>query len=218
MRLTLNTFTSLSITMDNHIDIFTGVYEACTWGDNHHRDYRGTSGRGSDVDYNMDTYIPFLKNFILEKGIKTVADLGCGDFRCGTFIYDDLKDVTYTGYDAYKAVIESHQKTFSKQKYTFVHCDISNSIDSLSNADLCILKDVIQHWKTDTIYAFLDEVIKRKLFKYILICNCCNQSVDDDDIVTGDGRPLSARFYPLKKYDAKIVYLYHTKEISVIQV
>jgi hypothetical protein len=84
--------------MDIH---FTNIYENKIWGDNQESGYTGSSGGGSDLKTNKDSYIPFLKRFILEKQIKIIVDLGCGDFRCGPSIYDDL-DVLYTGYDTYK--------------------------------------------------------------------------------------------------------------------
>jgi hypothetical protein len=83
---------------------FTNVYENSIWGNNNSIEYNGSSGHGSDVEYNKNEYIPFLKKFISFKNIKTIVDLGCGDFRCGSLIYDDL-DVLYTGYDAYEKVI-----------------------------------------------------------------------------------------------------------------
>lgn len=55
------------------------------WGNNNN-EYKGSSGGGSDVYLNKDTYVQVLKNFINTNGIKTVVDLGCGDFRCGKLI------------------------------------------------------------------------------------------------------------------------------------
>jgi hypothetical protein len=70
--------------------VFTNIYETSFWGDNKNHDYKGSSGYGSGIDYNKFTYVPFLKNFIQKKNIQSVVDLGCGDFRCGPLIYDDL--------------------------------------------------------------------------------------------------------------------------------
>ena len=79
--------------------IFTNVYENKLWGDNNNNtEYKGSSGSGSDINYNINTFVPFLKQFIVDNNIKNVVDLGCGDFRCGKLIYDDL-DILYTGYD-----------------------------------------------------------------------------------------------------------------------
>jgi hypothetical protein len=194
--------------------VFTDIYESGLWGTNHHPAYSGNSGRGSDVDFNKDTYVPFLKNFIISNNIKSVVDMGCGDFRTGKLIYDEL-DVTYTGYDAYKKVVDYHATQYPSPKYSFEHVDIFNDRDNIVGGDLCILKDVLQHWKMDEIYSFLDYLIERGAFKYILICNCCNQTEDNP---ANDGRsiPLSADFLPLKRYNPVKLYKYNTKEVSVI--
>ena len=86
-------------------EVFTNIYENNSWGNNNNDNYKGSSGPGSNIEYNNDTYVPFLKNFIIEKKILSVVDLGCGDFKCGKLIYDDL-DISYTGYDAYEKMVE----------------------------------------------------------------------------------------------------------------
>ena len=197
--------------------VFTHVYEHKLWGDNNNAEYNGSSGRGSDIDYNKDTYVPFLKNFIVNNNIKNVVDLGCGDFRCGKLIYDDL-DVLYTGYDAYKKVIEHNSAHHSLPKYSFIHLDFCNNKESIVTGDMCILKDVIQHWSLDNIYNFLDYLVAYKKFKYIFICNCCNQNQDNGDIENGDWRQLSCEYLPLKKYNPTKVYNYDSKEVSIIEI
>jgi hypothetical protein len=62
--------------------VFTKVYENNIWGNDNNVEYNGSSGPGSDIDYNKDNYVPFLKNFITDNNIKNIVDLGCGDFRC----------------------------------------------------------------------------------------------------------------------------------------
>jgi hypothetical protein len=80
------------------------------------------------------------------------------------------------------------------------------------------LKDVIQHWPLESIYIFLDNLVEKKMFKYILICNCCDQIQDNTDIRTGDWRGLSCEYFPLKKYNPKKIYNYHSKEVSIIEI
>jgi hypothetical protein len=196
--------------------VFTNIYESNIWGANNiAHGYSGTSGQGSDVSYNADNYIPFLKKFIAEHNIESIVDLGCGDFRCGPLIYDDL-DVTYNGYDIYEKVIEYNKMTHSAEKYTFRHLDFCNRRDEIISGDLCILKDVIQHWCLNDIYMFLDYMVMSKKYKHILICNCCYQRDDDTEIQTGGFRPLSSMHLPLSKYGFKPVYTYHTKEVSLL--
>ena len=147
-------------------DYFTYVYENSIWGNNNNTEYNGSSGGGSDIEVNKDSYVPFLKKFITDNIVKNVVDLGCGDFKCGKLIYDDL-NILYTGYDAYKKVIEYNAKVYPLPKYSFIHLDFFNKKETIKGGDLCILKDVIQHWKIDEIYTFLDYLIEEKLFKYI---------------------------------------------------
>ena len=198
--------------------IFTNIYETKVWGDNSDAEYNGSSGGGSNIDYNKNTYVPFLKKFIIDNNIKTVVDLGCGDFKCGKLIYDDLNIISYTGYDTYKKVIDYNLTQYSLPKYTFTHLDFCNNKEKIIGGDLCILKDVIQHWSLESIYNFLDYLIETKKFKYILICNCCNQTQDNTTIANGGFRPLNCNYLPLKKYNTKKLYNYHTKEVSVIEV
>ena len=197
--------------------IFTNVYETNLWGNNNNKEYNGSSGEGSAINYNKDSYVPLLKKFITDKNIKNIVDLGCGDFRCGKLIYDDL-DISYTGYDAYKKIIDYNSSQQSLPKYSFNHLDFCNNKENIINGDLCILKDVIQHWSLDYIYTFLDYLIEYKKFKYILICNCCNQTQDNADIHIGGWRQLSCDYFPLKKYNPIKLFNYHSKEVSIIEI
>ena len=199
--------------MADHIKLFTKIYETCEWGNNKNESYRGTSGGGSDVSYNIDTYVPFLKDFIKNNKIESVIDLGCGDFRCGNHIYKNL-DINYHGYDAYLGVVENNKNTHPQ--YNFTHLDFYNKKENIISGDLCILKDVIQHWELSEIYNFLDYLVESKKFKYIILCNCCNQRKDDPENV-GRSMPLSANYLPLKKYNPSILYNYNTKEVSLIK-
>ena len=61
-------------------NFFTSVYEKKTWGDNNNNEYSGSSGGGSFIEFNKDTYVPFLKKYIVNNNIKSIVDLGCGDF------------------------------------------------------------------------------------------------------------------------------------------
>jgi hypothetical protein len=196
---------------------FTDVYENKLWGNNHNDEYSGSSGMGSDVNFNKDTYVPFLKKFITDNNIKNIVDFGCGDFRCGPIIYDDL-DILYTGYDAYAKIIDYNSKHHSLPKYTFIHLDFCNYKEQIIDGELCILKDVLQHWRLHNIYEFLDYFTETKKFKYILICNCGFQTTDDTDIQNGNFRELSCEYLPLKKYKATKLYNYNSKEVSLIEI
>lgn len=205
--------------MDTDMDmeqVFTHVYEKKLWGDNTIDEYNGSSGNGSNISFNKDTYVPFLRKFITDNNITCITDLGCGDFKCGKLIYDDL-DITYRGYDAYKKVVEYNAREHSLPKYSFTHLDFCNEKESIQSGELCILKDVLQHWPLQNIYTFLDYLVESGKFTYILICNCCDQVKDNTDIKAGDWRKLSCDYLPLKKYNPTKIYNYQTKEVCVIR-
>ena len=177
------------------------------------------SGPGSTIAYNKDVYIPFLKQFIIDNNIKTVADLGCGDCQCLENTYNDL-NIKYTGYDCvYTNVIENNLNNIQNDKYSFVHLDIFKNRENIIAADVCVLKDILCHWKLECIYIFLDYLVSCQKFKYILLINCCQQSIDNTDIQeNGNFHPLSCDFFPLKRYKAQKLCNYNSKEISVINV
>ena len=199
--------------------IFTNIYEGKHWGNNNNPAYNGSSGDGSSVEYNRLTYAPLLRTFIKMNKIKSVVDCGCGDWRSGEILYGGL-GLDYLGLDTYKKVIEHNQT--EHPDYKFQHMDFYTQKEEIPAADLLILKDVIQHWKTEEIYSFLDYLTTVKKHKYILMVNCSYQKEDDQPIPpsvegTYRFRPLSANFLPLKKYNPNILFTYHTKEASVIE-
>ena len=87
------------------VSIFTNIYEQKVWGNDNKVEYNGSSGKGNEIEFNKQDYIPFLKNFIIDKNVKKVVEIECGSFKCGGLIYNDL-DIKYTGYDCYKKLIE----------------------------------------------------------------------------------------------------------------
>ena len=153
------------------IKVFTEVYETHQWGDNDNPNYEGSSGLGSAIWYNKKTYIPFIHKFIKKYKIKSIVDLGCGDFRIGLLLYGKAQ-IDYTGYDAYKGVIDYNNDKFKKNhNFQFIHSDFTSVKErkNINTADLCIIKDVLQHLPNKTIIKFMDYIIKSHKFKYILL-------------------------------------------------
>lgn len=197
---------------DDHIEIFSNIYEKRVWGNNHSTLYEGSSGGGSTIEFNSKEYIPFMRSFIKHNDVTSVVDLGCGDWQCSEHIYRDT-DVKYTGYDAYKKVVDAN--TLKHPKYSFVHLDILNNVDKICDGDLCILKDIIQHWTVAEINSFLSEIIAKKKFRYILVINSCDQKYDNQED-KDRSRPLSCKYLPLKSYTQNILLRYNDKEVSLI--
>jgi hypothetical protein len=199
----------------NHEMIFSNIYKNKDWADNNTRHLEFNSGDGSSLENNQE-YIKLLKEFIPIKGIQSVVDMGCGDWRCGKAIYEDLS-VHYTGYDIYDKMIESHLDKYANPLWTFKTLNCASGFDQAVAADLLIMKDVLQHWTDSEIVAALDYFMTSKKYKYILITNC--SYVTHRNIEQAGGfRTLPIDYPILTKYPLKELLKYYSKTVSLIEV
>lgn len=171
------------------------------------------SGPGSLPIFTIE-YRVFLTKFINYTKVKNVIDFGCGDWQFSQFI--DWGTVNYIGIDCVDFLIEENKNKFSKSNINFRYLEKLEDFFTY-NSELLIIKDVIQHWLCSEITYFLDNIIDN--FDYILITNTANQKEDWQDYPERS-RPLSANYYPLKKYNPIIMMRYKAdpfKEISLIE-
>lgn len=138
--------------------IFSYVYADNVWGGDKGEFY---SGPGSDENVTAP-YIDLVNRFIKEKSIKSVVDLGCGDFRVGNLI--EKTDIDYTGVDIVPALIERNNKSFGAKNIKFL-C-INAVEESLPSAELCLIRQVLQHLSNDNIKIILE---KCKQYKYVIV-------------------------------------------------
>lgn len=192
---------------NEHSNYFTYVYNVGMWSGGG----ECLSGGGS-LPENTIEYREFLQKFIKENNIKEVYDFGCGDWYFSRLI--DWSNVKYTGVEVVKSLVDNHNKIYKNKNIEFVH--IENVENFYKNqGDLLILKDVLQHWNNDEVTTFLNNMVTN--FNYILIINSFTQEQDWQDIRNEDRyRPLSCRYYPLKKYNIKHLFNFKDKEVSVI--
>lgn len=138
--------------------IFSYVYSDNVWGGDKGEFY---SGPGSDENVTAP-YIELINGFIKEKGIKSIVDLGCGDFRVGNLI--DKTSIDYVGVDIVPALIERNNKAFGAKNVKFL-C-INAVDDALPSAELCLIRQVLQHLSNDNIKIILE---KCKQYKYVIV-------------------------------------------------
>jgi len=116
---------------------FTRIYEQREWAVSPHDPI---SGCGSTLTATKP-YRELLEALIAERGIKTVLDLGCGDWTFSRHV--DWGNVDYLGVDVVEPLIRKLSARFAKRNIAFVCADIR---DFTVRADLIIVKDVLQHW------------------------------------------------------------------------
>jgi len=137
--------------------IFEDIYKKSKWG----KREKFFSGIGSLAENSIQDRT-FITDFIRQHKIKTVLDLGCGDFRVGKMI--DWNGAEYIGIDIVKPLVEYNNKKYSNKKIRFLRKDIV--VDELPDAELCILRTVFQHLSNKEILKILP---KLKKYKHIIV-------------------------------------------------
>jgi SAM-dependent methyltransferase len=152
-------------------EIFDDIYRRDLWG--------GGSGTGS-LQESTKAYRDFLHNFMRSNGVRSVLDLGCGDWQFSRHI--DWGNATYLGVDVSNVVLQA-TRAFARPGVEFRTLDAV--ADPLPPADLLIAKDVLQHWSNADILELLP---KLPSFRYALITNGFLPDQNDQvnaDIQTG---------------------------------
>ena len=171
-------------------NIFTNIYDKKIWGIG--------SGSGSNVSKDTLKYIQILESIInnSEYNIKTICDIGCGDWEFSQFI--NFGDKEYLGIDCVNYIIKINQDKYEKENIKFEH-KIVNDDYIPKGFDLIIIKDVIQHWKDEDILKYLNEILINNKFVF-----CTNGYKFMRDKTKND----------LKKRDINNKYRYHPVDID----
>lgn len=115
-------------------------------------------GPGSTVEA-CQPILKALPGWISNYGIKSIVDLGCGDWNWMKHL--DLSGVKYDGFDVVRALITGNKK-YETGMIHFHHADILES--RLPASDLVICKDVLGHLTNDLAIKVLDRVKIRARF------------------------------------------------------
>jgi SAM-dependent methyltransferase len=125
-------------------ETFQRIYRTKAWGDDGEPFF---SGPGSHRPI-CELYCASIVKFIEENKIRSVIDLGCGDFSVGRRIHE-ATGVRYTGIDVVPELIEHHRKTVNYPLVSFECADIT--CDRLPVADLCLIRQVLQHLSNEEV-------------------------------------------------------------------
>ena len=162
--------------------VFSKIYKEDLWQDG--------SGGGSKVE-NVGEYVDVLQKYIDKPEVKTVVDLGCGDWQFSKFL--DLSSVLYLGVDVVDSVIDSNIDLYSASNIDFISRDITTY--EVPQVDLIICKDVLQHLCNKDVISVLVKIIKSS--KFALITNdFYPESTSNIDIDNGGYRYLDLTLSP----------------------
>jgi len=189
-------------------EVFGYVYKKGHWGPG--------SGYGSD-NIKTKKYKQFLQTFFDSEEFQSFVDLGCGDFQIMRHMKVPLNK-TYTGIDVVPEVLNRVEKMYGGSKnpnYKFVLIDDLTSLklgSEVLQADLVIIKHVLQVWSNKHIQYFIDNILPN--FKYALITNRyegaddLNEDISQDDAKAGLYRPVDLTYTPFNLRNTKLVLRY----------
>ncbi len=125
-------------------ETFRHIYRTKAWGDNGEPFCSGAGSGGRP----SQQYLSHVTEFISQHNVQSVIDLGCGDFAVGSKIVETT-GVRYMGVDVVPELIEHHRQTVKDPRVSFQCADITS--DQLPVADLCLIRQVLQHLSNDEI-------------------------------------------------------------------
>lgn len=143
-------------------EVFGEIYQQQAWAP-HLKLKPGTlySGPGSDEELGRPYAAEILK-YIRSHRIKTIVDLGCGDFRVGRLLA--AEGVNYIGVDVVEALIAHNRAKYETATVNFLCRDIAK--DELPDGDLCLAREVFQHLSNQQISGAL---AKMKKYPHVII-------------------------------------------------
>jgi SAM-dependent methyltransferase len=154
------------------------------------------SGEGSLAQLTTG-YRDFLTAFIAKSGVRTVVDIGCGDWQFSKLI--DWSNVSYLGIDVDQGLVDRNNKEFGGPNISFVKMNI---FEGPPAADLMVCKDVMQHWTNGMVTDFAPFMGR---YKYALLTNCADPADKRNlPIAVGKFRPLDLTAAPFQWPVAKV--------------
>jgi SAM-dependent methyltransferase len=145
-------------------EVFTKIYAENLWGERsryYESDFPYYSGPGSKEEW-ASPYVDCVNKFIETNGIRSVVDMGCGDFRVGSRIA--RSSINYIGIDIVESLVQANQIKFGAENIMFRCLDIT--ADELPDGDLCLVREVFQHLLNAPISSVLSKISK---YKWVIV-------------------------------------------------
>jgi SAM-dependent methyltransferase len=191
-------------------EAFTNIYKHSAW---QVTDDSPKSGYGSNVSF-CSEYISFVSEFIKKNDIKSVLDLGCGDWTFSQLI--DWRDIEYVGIDVVESVISENQKVHGDHNRKFYQMELADALDYFSEGvDLILCKDVLQHLS----YQYVQSIVpKLEKANHLLITNDIHSDAKTfehdmkSDFITGHWHLLDLSKEPFSQNVVENYYLFPSEE------
>lgn len=179
--------------MNTH-DVFTEIYKS-----NHWQSSESISGTGSEIKQ-TESLVNDLNKLFIDKNIKSVLDLPCGDFKWMQKV--NLSNIDYIGGDIVEELINSNVSQFIENKN--LKFKVINLIaDPLPVCDIIIVRDCLVHLSYKDINSAIENM-KSSGCKYLLTTTFTDKNLNHD-IATGEWRPINLQQKPFSFPDPILV-------------
>jgi len=183
-------------------EVFTNIYKNNVWG-------KG-SGSGSDPK-NTEEYRMFLQRFMKDNKVKSVVDLGCGDWQMNEHI--DFTGIEYLGVEVVEQLVKDNIRKYGDSMTKFDFGDITTY--KIPKCDLLLIKDVFIHWPIKKIIEFFNREIPAK---YILVTNDNMDNHLNKDISLGSFHPIDLSLEPFNlPVETVLVWKHQQKHTQLLK-
>lgn len=166
---------------------FSAIYTNKVWLNE--RSDGALSGLGSELA-RTNTVRQQLPSLLANLGVRTLLDIGCGDWN---WMRELRLDCEYIGADIVNAVIARNAELYTSDKVRFVCLDAVE--DTLPESDAVLCRDVLFHLSFEDINHALANVCRTRA-RFLIATSDMGTAVNSD-IITGDFRLLNLRKQPL---------------------
>jgi SAM-dependent methyltransferase len=135
-------------------EVFTAVYRDAVWGEGDAFD-SGSGSRGEPAD----RYGSLIRSLVHDFDVRSAVDIGCGDFRVAKRFAGCLAD--YVGLDVVRPVVEQNTARYGRPGVSFAWLDAAR--EEPPDADLCLIRQVLQHLSNEQIAGVLTRCRKYPL-------------------------------------------------------
>jgi GT2 family glycosyltransferase len=171
--------------LDSRVEVFTRMLQSCEQAGHESR-----SGSGSSL-HSTAVVRKELSRLLAELGVQSLLDAACGDFNWMRHVVNpQLQE--YIGIDVLPDLIQHNQEAFGGPNRKFLSLDFT--YDQLFKVDLIFCRDCLVHLSfTDVADAVRN--FRRSQSRFLLTTSFPNH-VENEDIPTGDWRPLNLQRSP----------------------
>ena len=165
---------------------------------------KSRSGPGSNLNYTSDMSRK-LEKFFAEKNIKTILDIGCGDFIWMNLLLNKYYNYDkYLGLDIVDELIKNNNLKYSNDKISFKTFDLVKD-EIPKGFDIILIRDVFIHLKNEQIVNFLN-LLKNLDIKFFGVTSTPSLKKNNELKAVGRYRDINIEIEPfnLKNFLHKI--------------